>query len=155
MNITQTTDTMASTVSKLLCDNWDNFYREFPRDAEFLAGVSWYKKNYYFFLKSELLVKPAEWDAAKREGKIRHCIPYVTKDGESVFLDYVVHKKFKTIEEWATDAGGDIMDILYGENRIHRGIVSWNYETNSYDRIPFTPKYIELWQLLEMLNVED
>jgi hypothetical protein len=145
---------MVSSVSKLLLDNWDPVRREFPVDVSTLAGMgaSWFMMtNSYFFLEKELAITPDDWKNAKARGDIRHCIPHVTNTGEMLFLDYVVHKKFNTLEDWAADAGEDVRSVLYGENRVHTGYYLWNFDTNEYEYFHNTPKYVDLACLLDAL----
>lgn len=102
----------------------------------------------YFFLKRELDVTIEGWLAAKRVGMIRHCKIYCGK-----FLDYVVGKEFKTIEEWVADAGGRMEDVLYGENRVQNGRVrTWDPVTRTNSYSPYKAKYVELNTLLNKLG---
>ena len=79
--------------------------------------------NPYFFFASELSLtgvphpRNEENVAAYAELKktqIRHCIP-----NRKNYVDYVAGKTYNTLEEWASDNGKSLGDILYGINDIH------------------------------------
>ena len=73
--------------------------------------------NPHFYLKEELKVKTVEeYRVAKQLGEIRHVVEYKGK-----WFDYIVKREFKTLSEWAIDAGGTINDVLYGTNRANIG----------------------------------
>lgn len=113
-----------------------------------------YEHDCYFFLKKELHVTPDNWRDVKMRGDIRHCKIYNDK-----FLDYVVRKTFDTFEEWVTDAGGTMDDVLYGTNRVHKtefvhrpdGLLAHD-GNGRFVKQPATPKYVELKVLLEHLG---
>lgn len=113
-----------------------------------------YEHDCYFFLKKELHVTPDGWATAKARGEIRHCKIYMDK-----FLDYVVQKTFDTFDEWVTDAGGTLDDVLYGTNRI-RSMENVLDQTGSFVfglngrliKRPASAKYVELKILLDHLG---
>jgi hypothetical protein len=88
-----------------------------------MAGYS--KRDYhtydsYLFLRKELEVDTIEkYRKASREGKIRHCKPYRGR-----WFDYTAKKEFNTLEEWVADAGDTMENVLYGVNRVHKGIAA-------------------------------
>lgn len=151
------TERMTS-VSFRLFNAWDPVMREFAGvHVPTLAGkrASWFLRDSpYFFLRKELGITNSEWKAAKERGDIRHCVPWESPDPEVgwVFLDYVVKKTFATLEEWAADAGGTIGDVLYGENRVHKTTMVWDFETNKFIHIPDEPKYVPLVYVMMALR---
>lgn len=138
-------------INSILKSKWNDSKNSFDAD---LSGVdtygvhSYYDYNHYLFLRRELDVTQENWANAKKDGVIRHCKLYRGK-----FLDYIVHKEFKTIEEWVADAGGKMEDVLYGENRVQNGGV-WTYDRATYQhkKVPYKPKYVELSVLLKALG---
>ena len=107
--------------------------------------LSWIDDNPYFFLKRELNVRPEDWKNAKARGEIRHCKIYKNK-----FLDYVVHREFNTLHDWARDAGGTIDDVLFGVNRMHQ--IHGVSENGRWVNKPMPAKYVELKVLLNALG---
>jgi len=93
-------------------------------------------KGYYFF-RQELELRPtdATWKDMKDE-HIRHLIHYKNK-----YHDYITHKDYDCIEDWALDNGRQLTDILYGVNKI-RG------------EYAFSPKqyYVDLLFVLQAAN---
>lgn len=138
----------ANMINQVLLDNWNG--DSFGINVQQLANKvgEWYVYEPYFFLRKELDVTRDTWEEAKQNGGIRHCKIYRDK-----FLDYVVHKEFNTFQEWLTDAGGRIEDVLYGENRLHKN--QWIRDPHDHGirrRVPYTPKYVELSALLTHLG---
>jgi hypothetical protein len=141
---------MESTMmNSILLKNWKPTYGDFGITLAALTNSdnNWTLHDPYFFLKRELDITSVDWRAAKVAGKIRHCKIYRGR-----FLDYVAHKEFNTLEEWAKDAGGTLDDIMYGVNRIHK--YSWNHDMTTREWIssPQRPKYVELNVLLKALG---
>lgn len=132
-------------INQTLLNNWNQDAGEFSvRFYKIVPDATAYHNNHpYFFLKRELEVGAESWKEAKACGEIRHCKIYRGK-----FLDYVVHKEFNTIEEWVADAGGTMEDVLFGTNRVHKQMYS--YETGMLTT--GTPKYITLDVLLRALG---
>ena len=101
------------------------------------ANEYWLLYKGYYFFRQELALRPTEstWKFMKDE-HIRHLIHYKNK-----FYDYITHKEYDGIEEWATDNGRQLTDILYGVNKI-RGEYS------------LSPKqyYVDLLFLLQSSN---
>jgi hypothetical protein len=108
-----------------------------------------YTNDHYFFLKRELGVRASGWNDAKKNGMIRHA-----KIHKDKFYDYVVDKTFDTIEDWVKDAGGKMEDVLYGENRV-RNAGRYDYLARKFVGHPYTPKYVELKDLLKVLGYEE
>ena len=134
----------ANMINNVLLDNWDG--RSFGVSVPELANMrEWYVYDAYFFLRKELNVTVEAWVDAKNRGEIRHCKPYRGK-----WLDYVVRKQFDTFQDWLTDAGGKMEDVLYGENRIRNQ--EWKWIDGALQRIAKTPKYVELSVLLNHLG---
>lgn len=75
-----------------------------------------YEKPYFFF-KSEINLNttndPVVYSQMKKDS-IRHLIPY--KNG---YFDYIIHKEYTTLRDWAEDNGKTLDDILYGVNRVY------------------------------------
>ena len=78
------------------------------------ANEYWLLYKAYYFFRQELALRPtdATWKFMKDE-HIRHLIHYKNK-----FYDYITHKEYDGIEEWAKDNGRELSDILYGVNKI-------------------------------------
>lgn len=141
-------------ITNTLLKSWTGYY--FGVSLEHLSNNprhGW-EPDCYFFLKKELDVKPDDWKDAKARGEIRHCKIYKNK-----FLDYVVKKTFETFDEWVTDAGGTMDDVLYGTNRINKTEPALNGHGwrvfDAHGRLvtkPLTAKYVELKVLLEHLG---
>lgn len=55
----------------------------------------------YFFFKSEL-----------NTNHISHLIPY-----KGNYYDYIAHKEYTSLKEWADDNNKTVLDILYGVNK--------------------------------------
>jgi hypothetical protein len=71
----------------------------------------------YFFFKTELDLPVAttwaEYNNLKTE-HIRHMIPYRGK-----YFDYITHREYDTLNDWAEDNGKTLDDIVYGVNFVH------------------------------------
>lgn len=133
-------------INQTLLNKWNGY--SFGVTVARLADKvgEWDVGGAYFFLRKELEVTRDTWNAAKQRGEIRHCKIYRGK-----FLDYVVHKEFNTIEEWVTDAGGKMEDVLYGENRIRE--TTWKEGHDGvFHRVWKTAMYVELSVLLKALG---
>lgn len=135
-------------INSTLLNNWNGY--DFGIKLDELANRpdwKWLTYNCYFFLRSELEVKDkAQWDIAKRAGKIRHCKIYRGR-----FLDYVVQKEFNTLEQWVADAGGRIEDVIYGDNRVNRHGTAWENGVHVWKPVG-VPHYVELKILLKALG---
>ena len=88
-------------------------------------------KRLYFFFKSELDVKNPNQQTSVQ----RHLVRY--RDG---FYDYIEHKEFKSLKEWADHNRKRLGDIVYGLNR-----------KNSNDR-KRTTAYVSIKQLVQSLD---
>jgi len=119
-----------SSINQLLLSKWNNKFRDFGKTMMQLgSGTNNGSADSYFFLKRELEYDTYEkWRHAKRTGMIRHCIIH---DGK--FYDYIVNKHYDSLEEWLYSVDALFYhDVLYGSNRVHRGIQP-NYVT--FDRL--------------------
>lgn len=93
------------------------------------ASVSWHNftRPYFFFnreLEHESLVDEVEYARLKNEA-IRHLIPYSGR-----YYDYIAHKEYNTLNEWAVENGETLENIRYGVVKKHRynaanPIVAW------------------------------
>ena len=123
-----------SQINQLLLSKWNNKFRDFGLSMTDLGrnnNVGSFDS--YFFLKRELEYNTyKKWRQAKRDGMIRHCIIHDRK-----FYDYIVNKHYDTFEDWLYSLKASYTDVLYGSNRIHKGI---------------KPNYVTLCRLLEKLN---
>uniref|UniRef100_A0A6C0ERL5 Uncharacterized protein n=1 Tax=viral metagenome TaxID=1070528 RepID=A0A6C0ERL5_9ZZZZ len=98
----------------------------------------------YFFLKRELLVTNLrQYKAEKAVGGIRHVIEYKGK-----WFDYILKREFKTLADWAADAGSTFDDVLYGTNRVHQLNTNVNTDVPIYKGAV----YVTLSALLKSLN---
>lgn len=84
------------------------------------ANVSWHHFNRpYFFFQRELdmagFFDEKEYQSVKNQ-LIRHLIPY----GQG-YYDYIAHKEYATLNEWAKDNSWTLNDIRYGVVKKHRG----------------------------------
>lgn len=107
--------------SKTLLSNVQQYTTTFgiyPYNKLFENENTAYSKP-YFFLDKELYLKLKNYDdflREKKSGNIRHCkILYKSK----TFYDYIVHKEFNSLEEWAADCGCTIDNVRYGVNRTY------------------------------------
>jgi hypothetical protein len=105
--------------SKTLLNNvklYDTTFGMYPSNKIFRNQSTAYAKP-YFFLDKELYLNMINYNDFLREklaGNIRHCrILYASK----TFYDYIVHKEFNSLEEWAADCGYSIDNVRYGVNR--------------------------------------
>lgn len=119
----------------------------------------------YFFLDKELYLNIETIHDFVRErlaGNIRHCkIIWKSKR----FYDYIVHKEFNSLEEWAVDCGYTIDNIRYGVNRRHTGNVDYtnihnliyNFSTTSlvYDTPVVKKETIESRLVQEGLTLDN
>ena len=78
--------------------------------------ISWEKPYFFFRTELDLPVAPnwTEYNRLKAE-HIRHMIPYKGK-----YFDYVTHREYDTLNDWAVDNGKTVNDIVYGVNFVHR-----------------------------------
>lgn len=78
--------------------------------------ISWEKPYFFFRTELDLPVAPnwTEYNRLKAE-HIRHMIPYKGK-----YFDYVTHREYDTLNDWAVDNGKTVDDIVYGVNFVHR-----------------------------------
>lgn len=139
-------------LNSTLIDNWNASRNKYDVDLtiyETYAVSEMYVNGHYFFLKRELEVTKDGWAEAKWNGLIRHCKIYKGK-----FLDYVVHKEFNTIEEWVRDAGGQLKDVLYGENRVNKQYFKYDSKTGRAMPVPYVAKYVYLTDLLNVLGYD-
>lgn len=110
------------------------------------ASVSWhyFHRPYFFFhreLDHESLVDEVEYARLKKDA-IRHVIPY-----NGCYYDYIVHKEYASLNEWALDNGETLANIRYGVIKKHRKnaanpIVAW-VELNDLVRY-LDPNYTEM-----------
>jgi len=75
-----------------------------------------YKTQPCFFLERELGKMARELYATNH---YRHCKVY-----GGGFLDYIVKKEFKTLEDWVADCGADMSQVLFGYNKFD---ARWSY----------------------------
>jgi len=93
------------------------------------ADVSWHHfERPYFFFKRELdyesVVDEVEY-AKLKNAVIRHVVPYSGR-----YYDYIAHKEYNTLNEWAVENGETLDNIRYGVVKKHRynatnPIVAW------------------------------
>ena len=78
--------------------------------------ISWEKPYFFFRTELDLPVAPnwTEYNRLKAE-HIRHMIPYKGK-----YFDYITHREYNTLNDWAVDNGKTVDDIVYGVNFVHR-----------------------------------
>ena len=78
------------------------------------ANEYWLLYKGYYFFQQELDLRPTEstWKYMKDE-HIRHLIHYKNK-----YHDYITHKDYDTLKDWAVDNGRQLTDIRYGVNKI-------------------------------------
>ena len=78
--------------------------------------ISWEKPYFFFRTELDLPVEPnwTEYNRLKAE-HIRHMIPYKGK-----YFDYITHREYNTLNDWAVDNGKTVDDIVYGVNFVHR-----------------------------------
>lgn len=78
--------------------------------------IRWEKPYFFFRTELDLPVAPnwTEYNQLKAE-HIRHMIPYKGK-----YFDYVTHREYDTLNDWAVDNGKTLDDIVYGVNFVHR-----------------------------------
>jgi hypothetical protein len=77
--------------------------------------TNWQKP--YFFFRSEMNVADSpNWEEFNKlkTDTIRHMIPYKGK-----YFDYITHREYDTLLEWAHDNGKTLDDIVYGVNSVH------------------------------------
>jgi len=86
----------------------------FRAETRMPANDYWTLYKGYYFFRQELALRPTEstWKFMKDE-HIRHLIHYKNK-----YHDYITHKDYDCIEDWALDNGRKLTDILYGVNKI-------------------------------------
>jgi len=126
----------------ILISNLDGSSQTFSKIAGY-AKRDWLTYDAYFFLRKELEVKDIiKYRKAWSEGKIRHCKPY-----NGCWFDYTVRKEFKTLEEWAKDAGGTMEEILYGVNRVHKE--DWQKTREAGVHVGQATRYVTLDRVLE------
>ena len=112
-------------------------------------------RDAYLFLRKELEVTNVEkYRKAASEGKIRHCKPYRGR-----WLDYTVKKEFKTLEDWVADAGDTMENVLYGVNRVHKGLTAryvtlkWFLEYNGYVEDEVLDSFSDIMKNLEITDL--
>ena len=99
--------------------------------------ISWEKP--YFFFRTELDLPVAtnwtDYNQLKAE-HIRHMIPYKGK-----YFDYVTHREYDTLNDWAVDNGKTVNDIVYGVNFVHR--VNCGYEQRGFVTLETLIRHLE------------
>lgn len=78
-------------------------------------AINWEKP--YFFFRSEMDVPDSpDWEEYNKlkTDTIRHMIPYKGK-----YFDYVTHREYDTLNDWAHDNSKTLNDIVYGVNFVH------------------------------------
>lgn len=129
-------------MDSILLSNMDGSSQTFSKIAGYNT-TDWLAYDAYFFLRRELEVKDIiKYRKAWSEGKIRHCKPYNGR-----WFDYTARKEFKTLEEWAKDAGGTMEEILYGVNRVHKE--DWQKTREAGVHVGQAPRYVTLDRVLE------
>ena len=80
--------------------------------------IRWEKPYFFFRTEIELpdVVTWAEYNQLKLD-HIRHMIPYKGR-----YFDYITHREYDTLGDWAADNGKTTDDIVYGVNFVHRTI---------------------------------
>jgi len=142
-------------MNSIVMRNWDSSSSAFSRMAGY-SKVDYDTYDSYLFLRKELEVDNIEkYRNACLEGKIRHCKPYRGR-----WLDYTAKKEFNTLEEWVADAGDTIENVLYGVNRVHKGLsaryvtLKWFLEYNGYVEPPkVQDSFDEIMKKLEITNL--
>lgn len=78
--------------------------------------IRWEKPYFFFRTEIELpdVVTWEEYNQLKLD-HIRHMIPYKGR-----YFDYVTHREYDTLDDWAADNGRTVDDIVYGVNFVHR-----------------------------------
>jgi len=113
------------------------------------ANEYWLLYKGYYFFRQELDLRPTEstWKFMKDE-HIRHLIHYKNK-----YHDYITHKDYDTLEDWAVDNGRQLTDILYGVNKI-RGEYAVSPKQYYVDLLFLLQSANPAWELLpEMPDV--
>lgn len=129
-------------MDSILLSNMDGSSQTFSKIAGY-EKRDWLTYDAYFFLRRELEVTDIiKYRKAWSEGKIRHCKPY-----NGCWFDYTIRKEFKTLEEWAKDAGGTMEEILYGVNRVHKA--DWQKTRDAGVHVGQAPRYVTLDRVLE------
>ena len=112
-------------------------------------------RDAYIFLRKELEVDNVEkYRKAASEGKIRHCKPYRGR-----WLDYTAKKEFRTLEEWVADAGDTMENVLYGVNRVHKGLTAryvtlkWFLKYNGYVDDEVLDSFDDIMKKLEITDL--
>ena len=79
------------------------------------SAISW-EKPYFFFITEMDVADSPNWEEYNKlkTDTIRHMIPYKGK-----YFDYVVHREYDTLLEWAHDNSKTLDDIVYGVNFVH------------------------------------
>jgi hypothetical protein len=112
------------------------------------ANEYWLLYKGYYFFQQELDLRPTEstWKYMKDEN-IRHLIHYKNK-----FYDYITHKEYSGIEEWAVDNGRQLTDIRYGVNKI-RGEYALNPKQYYVDLLFLLQSSNPAWEILPEMPV--
>jgi hypothetical protein len=99
--------------------------------------ISWEKPYFFFRTEMDLPVAPnwTKYNRLKAE-HIRHMIPYKGK-----YFDYVTHREYDTLNDWAVDNGKTVDDIVYGVNFVHR--VNAGYEQRGFVTLETLIKHLE------------
>jgi hypothetical protein len=91
-------------------------YTDFEKLTKRIDRWSSFDKLYFFF-DSELALEntydPNVYSQMKKDS-IRHLIP-----NKGRYYDYVAHKEYKTLKEWAEDNGKNVSNILYGLHNVY------------------------------------
>ena len=93
----------------------------------------------YFFFKTEMAMPVPTTETEHNElmeEYIRHMIPYKGK-----YFDYITHREYDTLLDWAVDNGKTLDDIVYGVNFVHR--VTIGHEQRGFVSLDTLIKHLE------------
>jgi hypothetical protein len=136
----------------------------YPSNILFLRQDTVYSKPYFFLDKELDLYNKAEYSFIREKlaGNIRHC---KILHGSKTFYDYIAHKEFKSLEEWAADCGSTISNVLYGINRPYESYIDYttihnlinNFTANKlvYNRPVYKKETIETILAKEGLTLDN
>lgn len=110
--------------------------------------INWEKPYFFFRSEMDLPVGPTwtEYNKIKAE-HIRHMIPYKGK-----YFDYITHREYDTLLEWAHDNGKTLDDIVYGVNFVHR--VTIGHEQRGFVSLETLIKHLEPGFQFNVKNAE-
>jgi hypothetical protein len=113
--------------SKTLLNNvklYDTTFGMYPSNKIFQNQSTAYARPYFFLDKELDLYNKPEYSFIREKlaGNIRHC---KILHGSKTFYDYIAHKEFNSLEEWAADCGSTISNVLYGINRPYESYIHY------------------------------